>query len=112
MEKGHESVVQVLVTNGVNSGHTNFVRFDKGSTALHLASYLGFPEIVRLLLEVGEDIEAQDSKGLTPLLWVTRQPYKSWLDKQITDGLIGALNVLLAHGAKPDVSGEADLRGL
>ena len=67
IEKGNAAVVQVLITNGVNGGHTNFDKYDHGCTALHVASYLGYPGIVKLLLDAGEDVEAQDSRGLTPL---------------------------------------------
>ena len=39
----------------------------RGSTPLHNASKCGRPEIARLLLEHGVDVEAEDREGLTPL---------------------------------------------
>ncbi|KAI0270169.1 ankyrin repeat-containing domain protein [Russula aff. rugulosa BPL654] len=38
-----------------------------GGTPLHVASACGAPEVVRLLLEHGADIEAKDKNGKTAL---------------------------------------------
>ena len=110
VERNRESVVWILIVNGVNGGHTNFDKFDRGCTALHVASYLGSPEIVKLLLDAGEDIEAQDSRGLTPLHWATRPSYKGWSHKRTADGVVAAMKVLLDHGANINALDEDGLR--
>src|SRR4051812_47334486 len=39
-----------------------------GATLLHFASMLNMPDLVRLLLDKGSDVNAQDNNGSTPLL--------------------------------------------
>jgi ankyrin repeat protein len=40
-----------------------------GWTALHVAAYLGDPEMVKLLVKYHANVNARDKRGLTPLLW-------------------------------------------
>jgi len=46
----------------------NSIRMKNGTTALHLASSLGEPEIVRYLLEMKAEVNARDSTGGTALM--------------------------------------------
>jgi ankyrin repeat protein len=42
---------------------------EKGWTPLHMAAYVGNPEIIKVLLDHHAQTEARDNRGLTPLLW-------------------------------------------
>ena len=106
IERGNQAMVQVLIESGVNGGHTNFEKYDPGCTALHVASYLGHPGIVQLLLEAGEDIEAQDSRGRTPLHWATKPPSTGWDHGRTAEGMDGAIEMLLDYGANPDIGSD------
>lgn len=44
-------------------------RNDDGWTALHLTSYKGNAETIRVLLEAGANSKADDGSGKTPLDW-------------------------------------------
>ncbi|KAM0530870.1 hypothetical protein ACHAQF_008805 [Verticillium nonalfalfae] len=59
----------------------------KGARPLTVACLVGDPEIVRLLIEKGAEIEAQDENGVTALQGAT-----DW-------GRLKAVEVMLAHGA-------------
>ncbi|HKQ18271.1 MAG TPA: ankyrin repeat domain-containing protein [Candidatus Eisenbacteria bacterium] len=63
-----------------------------GMTALHLAVWGGHPEIVRLLLEHGADVNAQDGGGGTPVLLAAR-----W-------GRGDLMHLLLEHGADASIT--------
>ena len=52
------------VDNGANIEYKN----SEGITPLHIASCLGFVDIVQYLISQGAKIESKDSKGLTPLI--------------------------------------------
>jgi len=47
------------------------VRDTSRRTALHIAAWFGFPQIVRLLLAKEADIGAKDEWGATPLVSLT-----------------------------------------
>ena len=64
-------------------------RFEHHRAPLHLAVIKNRPEMVRLLLELGADAAAKDSRGNTPLNFATRK----------TDKAIAAL--LVEAGANP-----------
>ena len=42
---------------------------NEGKTALHVASLEGHSEAVKLLLEAGAEVDAEDDNGQTPLSW-------------------------------------------
>ncbi len=62
-----------------------------GMTALHLATWGGHTEIVRILLKHGADVNARDGSGDTPLMLAVR-----W-------GLPELMDLLLAHGADASI---------
>ncbi|XP_041444520.1 protein phosphatase 1 regulatory subunit 12A isoform X2 [Xenopus laevis] len=52
----------------LNSGQINDVRHSKsGGTALHVAAAKGYAEVLKLLIQVGYDINVKDFDGWTPL---------------------------------------------
>ena len=63
------------------------VRNSLGQTPLHLTSWNGYPDIIRLLLEHGEDVEAKDNNNMTPVHLAAYQ------------GSLAAMQELLKHGA-------------
>ena len=58
-------VVRLLLDHGANPNI--LARIQQGNTPLHRASRSGRIEIVRLLVEHGASVEAQDDAGMTPL---------------------------------------------
>jgi ankyrin repeat protein len=89
-ERGHASVVNTLLDSEANVE----ARDVRGRTALHLASIGGHVDVVRLLLESEEvDVDAEDDKGQTPLLYadehgrhvVTKLLAKAGADIEKTD---------------------------
>lgn len=83
-------------------------------TALHTAAFFCRPDIARLLIERGADLEATDGSGLTPLHWVTcaevahglidaganvNARSNSLLTPLSTAIEVGVAEVLLDHGA-------------
>ncbi len=64
---GLQGLVKVLANE-----HSQDVRsrdFYDEMTPLHLASLRGYEEVIRVLLECGADVAAQNKDGLTPLHW-------------------------------------------
>ena len=52
-------------------------RFEHYRTPLHLAVLKNRPQMVKLLLELGADASAQDSRGYTPLSLVTAKSHQA-----------------------------------
>lgn len=52
----------------IKSGVDVNIKSDMDFTALHLACYFGYVELVTLLIDSGADINAIDSTGSTPIL--------------------------------------------
>ena len=66
---GELDVVSLVVTDGTDLN----VQGEDGATPLHLAAFLGLPEVTQVLLESGADYEIKNIDGLTPLdvaVWV------------------------------------------
>jgi ankyrin repeat protein len=87
-------VAEVLLERGAG---VNARRHDQW-TPLHIASYLGKPDIARVLLTHGAQVDAVDSFGKTPLHDVSKGTYES------EDAGIDVARLLLEHGANVDAS--------
>ena len=75
-------------------GHVQ-ARDPAGMTALHRAVWGGHPDIVRLLLERGAEVNAKDGGGQTPISLAAR-----W-------GRSDVMNLLLEHGADASITDDA-----
>lgn len=73
-------------------------RANKGRTALHCATRVGYTKVLEVLLEAGADVEARDQLGNTPLHYVFLARPK--VDKRATAEL------LLRYGADVDAVNE------
>ena len=63
--KSNAPIVEVLLDNGANIEIKARDAFK--ATPLIWAAYWGIPEMVRLLLEAGANVNAEDTNGFTPL---------------------------------------------
>ena len=85
----------------------------KDSTALHVAAWKGLPPTVKLLIERGAPVDAQDGKGRTPLALAVKACVDSYWTYRRTPESVKAL---LAAGASvrgvPYPSGYADVDAL
>jgi len=70
-EKGHLTIVKLLLKNGANLN----VKDKDGATPLHVASYYGNQEVVKLLLVNGTNVNSQDVDGVTPLYNASKRGY-------------------------------------
>ena len=64
--KGHEAVVQWLLSVGADIGAHN-ENDHWGTTALHAAAHANQARIAQLLIDAGADVNAKDREGRTPL---------------------------------------------
>src|SRR6185436_20590396 len=68
----------------VNARYEGDVYFDiaKNSTALHVAAWQSRPDLVRLLVERGADVQAKDAQGRTPLVLAHKARVDSyWVER-------------------------------
>ena len=71
----------------------------KNSTALHVAAWLGHPDVVRLLLGRGAAVTVKDGKGRTPLALAVRACVDSyWTERRTPE----SVQALLDAGASLD----------
>ncbi|KAF7712366.1 Nucleoside phosphorylase and ankyrin repeat domain-containing protein [Penicillium ucsense] len=90
-EKGHEAVVQLLVSQGADLETTD----NRGWTPLHLATHNGHRSLVSLLLTLGANLEAETEHGWTPLYIATGRGDQS------------LVSMLLKRGANIHVTGSS-----
>jgi hypothetical protein len=61
-------VAKLLIERGADLSE----KTKNGSTALHIACYLGRDDLVQLLIESEADVNAQNNDGHTPLMWAAQ----------------------------------------
>jgi len=92
--------VKLLLELGVNvaAQYEGDPYFDiaKDSTALHVAAWKAWPRTVKLLIERGADVNAQDAKGRTPLMLAVKACVDSyWTNRRSPE----SVEALLKAGA-------------
>jgi ankyrin repeat protein len=92
--------VQLLLGLGVSVAalYSGDAYFDiaKDSTALHVAAWKAWPKTVKLLIERGANVNAQDAKGRTPLMLAVRACVDSyWTNRRSPE----SVEALLKAGA-------------
>jgi ankyrin repeat protein len=97
---GNTKGVQQLLDLGVpvNARYDGDPYFDiaKNSTALHVAAWKAWPKTVKLLMERGANVNAQDAKGRTPLMLAVKACVDSyWTNRRSPE----SVEALLRAGA-------------
>ncbi|KFM71953.1 Tyrosine-protein kinase HTK16, partial [Stegodyphus mimosarum] len=87
-KEGDLTVVRELLKSGY---HNLDAKNQEGRTAVHLASIMGFDDILDLLLEVGANPNIRDGSGLSPLHYACQKNQSS------------TVTVLLKWGANPQL---------
>ncbi|KFZ64899.1 Ankyrin repeat and SOCS box protein 3 [Antrostomus carolinensis] len=85
VENGHTDIVNFLLQHGAN---VNGPHSWSGWNSLHQASFQGFTEIMKILLEKGASKECKDDFGITPLFVAAQY------------GKLESLRLLVSHGAE------------
>ena len=116
--EGKSRTVRLLIDKGADVNAQD----ETHTTPLHLASYLGLPEIVQLLIECGVDVTSQNWTHRTPLhmassSWVSTKPLflsierRAYINGQDDNTIIGMVDIpkicsktetarlLIEHGA-------------
>ena len=100
---GNEAGVRRLLELGIDA-NAPFIAGDKyfdipgGSLAIHVAAWLGYPNIVKWLLANGSRVDAPDANGRTPLHLAVRACVASfWIRRRTPE----SVQALLAAGASP-----------
>ncbi|KAL8646402.1 MAG: hypothetical protein Q9226_006871 [Calogaya cf. arnoldii] len=98
-EKGHTSVVQMLLGFGASVTKSD----DEGRTALSCAAARGHKEIVQLLLSANADIHHRDNNGHTPLVLAVAN-LRCRLERaelEVQRAHVNEVRLLVEHGANP-----------
>jgi ankyrin repeat protein len=92
---GNTKGVQQLLDLGVpvNARYDGDPYFDiaKNSTALHVAAWKAWPKTVKLLIERGANVNAQDAKGRTPLVLAVKACVDSYWTQRRSPESVEAL---------------------
>jgi ankyrin repeat protein len=131
--KGYELVAKDLIEAGApvsakvilgssRTADSLTYEFHVGQTPLHVACLKGYPGLVDLLIAKGADVNAEDAKGATPLTVATQGNDEdmvktllaahadanagaySALNAAASQGNVTVLDLLLSHGANPNVN--------
>lgn len=86
---------QMLLQSGANAN----VRLQSNATALHLAAFKVYPDLIFLLCEHGADVHSTDIDGNTPLLVISRSARD--LRERIGVHCTG-ISLLLSYGSSPN----------
>lgn len=88
-EKGHVSVVELLMTSGASIEAEDAF----GRTPLHWAAEFNKPNVLDVLLESGASLQVKSNSGNTALHWAARNGHAAIAEKLITAGAeVGAAN--------------------
>ncbi|XP_015921309.1 tyrosine-protein kinase HTK16 isoform X2 [Parasteatoda tepidariorum] len=87
-KEGEVTVVRELVKSGY---HNLDAKNQEGQTSVHLASIMGFDDILEVLLNVGANPSILDGNGLTPLHYAAQ------------NNLPSTMSVLIKYDANPQV---------
>ena len=71
-DKANLNLVSDLIALGANLDWQANFGINAGRTALHMCASYNHPEIARMLIDAGADVNIQDENGLTPLHWCAR----------------------------------------
>ena len=63
VDRGHKSIVELLIKHGADINRSN----NKWNKPLHTAVWFGHEEIIKLLINYGADINAKNDRNETPL---------------------------------------------
>ncbi len=70
----------------------------KDSTALHVAAWKAWPETVKLLIERGANVNAQDAKGRTPLMLAVKPAWiLYWTNRRSPESVEALLKARSFH---------------
>lgn len=72
-------MVRLLIAHGGNPNIRSDDPAQKDVTPLHVAAGRGQPDVMKLLVESGADVNARDARGRTPLMAMAEQ--LSWLER-------------------------------
>lgn len=97
-QQGDAASARVLLAAKANA---NEVLKKSGATPLIIASSIGHPEVVELLLDNGADPNVRDANGFTPLHHTVRDSDYG-LDAAAKAASVIIVKALLAHGADPN----------
>lgn len=75
-----------VILDSLRGGAQINVRDEEGDTALNLASYQGYIDAVKLLLELGSTMELHGKHGMTALLWASQQGHLTVVQTLLAKG--------------------------
>jgi len=94
--KGMQQLLDLGVPVDAHYGGDPYFDIAKDSTALHVAAWKAWPKTVKLLVERGANVNAQDAKGRTPLMLAVRACVDSyWTNRRSPE----SVEALLKAGA-------------
>jgi len=89
--KGMQQLLDLGVPVDAHYGGDPYFDIAKDSTALHVAAWKAWPKTVKLLVERGANVNAQDAKGRTPLMLAVKACVDSYWTNRRSPESVGAL---------------------